>query len=97
VGPTVPLVAPTIGKTTTAGGALNLVPRAIANRATVPCNLTGMPAISVPCGLAGGLPVGLQIMAPAFGEPLLLQVADAFEAATTWKRQPPLEIRLPGS
>jgi aspartyl-tRNA(Asn)/glutamyl-tRNA(Gln) amidotransferase subunit A len=97
VGPTVPLVAPTIGKTTTAGGALNLVPRAIANRATVPCNLTGMPAISVPCGLAGGLPVGLQIMAPAFGEPLLLQVADAFEAASTCKRQPPLEIRLPGS
>jgi aspartyl-tRNA(Asn)/glutamyl-tRNA(Gln) amidotransferase subunit A len=92
--PTVPLVAPPIGHTLEAGGPLNLVPRAIANRTTVPCNLTGMPAISVPCGLAqpDGLPVGLQIMGPAFAEPLILGVAAAYEGATEWRHQRP-EIR----
>jgi len=88
--PTVPLVAPLIGRTTEAGGTLNLAPRTIANRATVPCNLTGMPAISVPCGFnAEGLPVGLQLMAPAFAETLLLRVAAAYEAATPWHTKHP--------
>jgi aspartyl-tRNA(Asn)/glutamyl-tRNA(Gln) amidotransferase subunit A len=87
--PTVPLVAPPIGRTQEPDGPLNLPPRSIANRTTVPCNLTGMPAISVPCGLASGLPVGLQIMGPAFSEALVLQVAAAYEAATQWKNQRP--------
>jgi aspartyl-tRNA(Asn)/glutamyl-tRNA(Gln) amidotransferase subunit A len=87
--PTVPLVAPPIGRTLEAGGPLNVPPRAIANRATVPCNLTGMPAISVPCGFSSGLPVGLQIMGPAFGEPVVLRVAAAYEAATDWRKQRP--------
>lgn len=46
---------------------------------TVPANLTGMPAISIPCGFVGNLPVGLQIMAPAFREDLLFEVAYKFE------------------
>jgi aspartyl-tRNA(Asn)/glutamyl-tRNA(Gln) amidotransferase subunit A len=93
--PTVPLVAPPIGHTLEPGGPLNLVPRAIANRTTIPCNLTGMPAISVPCGFSepDGLPVGVQIMGPAFAEPLVLRVAAAYEAATQWRRQRPLEVR----
>jgi aspartyl-tRNA(Asn)/glutamyl-tRNA(Gln) amidotransferase subunit A len=90
VGPTVPLVAPAIGRTQDPGGPLNLPARAIANRDTIPCNLTGMPAISVPCGFsAQGLPVGLQIMGPAFAEPLVLRVAAAYEAATAWHTQRP--------
>lgn len=90
VGPTVPLVAPLIGRTTEAGGVLNLAPRSIANRATVPCNLTGMPAISVPCGFnSEGLPVGLQLMAPAFAEAVLLRAAAAYEAATPWHTKHP--------
>jgi aspartyl-tRNA(Asn)/glutamyl-tRNA(Gln) amidotransferase subunit A len=89
IAPTVPLVAPPIGRTQVAGGPLNLVPRAIANRTTVPCNLTGMPALSVPCGFADGLPVGLQIMGPAFAEALLLRVGGAYEAATEWRRSRP--------
>jgi aspartyl-tRNA(Asn)/glutamyl-tRNA(Gln) amidotransferase subunit A len=90
VGPTVPLVAPAIGHTTEPGGPLNLAPRSIANRDTIPCNLTGMPAISVPCGFSPeGLPVGLQIMGPAFAEPLVLRVAAAYEAATPWHSQSP--------
>jgi aspartyl-tRNA(Asn)/glutamyl-tRNA(Gln) amidotransferase subunit A len=89
--PTVPLVAPPIGRTMEPGGPLNLVPRSIANRTTVPCNLTGMPAISVPCGFADGLPVGLQIMGRAFAEPMVLRVAAAYESATEWRqRRPPI-------
>ena len=50
---------------------------------TNPANLAGIPGISVPCGFsADGLPIGLQLMGPIFGEPLVLQVAHAFEAAT---------------
>jgi aspartyl-tRNA(Asn)/glutamyl-tRNA(Gln) amidotransferase subunit A len=91
VAPTVPLVAPRIGHTLEPSGPLNVPARSIANRATIPCNLTGMPAISLPCGFSDGLPVGLQIMAPAFAEPLLLRVAAAYEAATEWHtRRPPL-------
>jgi aspartyl-tRNA(Asn)/glutamyl-tRNA(Gln) amidotransferase subunit A len=89
VGPTVPIVAPPIGRTFEPGGPLNVPPRSVANRTTVPCNLTGMPAISVPCGFSDGLPVGLQIMGAAFGEPLVLRVAAAYEAATDWRRHRP--------
>ncbi|MBV8719899.1 MAG: Asp-tRNA(Asn)/Glu-tRNA(Gln) amidotransferase GatCAB subunit A, partial [Chloroflexi bacterium] len=92
VGPTVPLPAPAIGRTLEVAGPLGVAPRTIANRATVPCNLTGMPAISVPCGFtANGLPVGLQVMTPAFSEALALRVAAAYEAATAWHTmRPPL-------
>jgi aspartyl-tRNA(Asn)/glutamyl-tRNA(Gln) amidotransferase subunit A len=53
---------------------------------------TGQPAISVPCGFTqDGLPIGLQLLGPWFEEPLLLQVADAYEQATEWhQRRPPL-------
>jgi len=42
---------------------------------TVPMSLAGIPAISIPCGLSGGLPVGLQLAGPAFSENRLLDVA----------------------
>jgi aspartyl-tRNA(Asn)/glutamyl-tRNA(Gln) amidotransferase subunit A len=48
---------------------------------TVSANLAGLPGVSVPCGLASGLPVGLQLLAPALEEALLLRVADAVERA----------------
>lgn len=46
---------------------------------TVPINLAGIPALSVPCGFVDGLPVGLQIMAPALRDDLALRVGHAFE------------------
>ncbi len=92
VAPTLPLVAPPIGQTQAAYGVLHVAPRAIANRATVPCNLTGMPAISVPCGFSEGLPVGLQIMGPAFEEAKVLQVAAAYESATPWRASRPPDV-----
>jgi aspartyl-tRNA(Asn)/glutamyl-tRNA(Gln) amidotransferase subunit A len=47
----------------------------------VPMSLAGIPAISIPCGLSDGLPVGLQIAGPAFSENRLLDVAHGFEHA----------------
>ena len=48
---------------------------------TVPMSLAGIPAISIPCGLSDGLPVGLQIAGPAFSENRLLDAAYALEQA----------------
>ena len=48
---------------------------------TVPMSLAGIPAISIPCGLSEGLPVGLQIAGPAFSENRLLDAAYALERA----------------
>ena len=58
---------------------------------TIPFNVTGAPAVSVPCGFSShGLPIGLQIAAPHFQEPALLQVAHAYEQAAGWHaRKPP--------
>jgi aspartyl-tRNA(Asn)/glutamyl-tRNA(Gln) amidotransferase subunit A len=49
--------------------------------ATIPSNLYGGPAMSLPCGLSDGLPVGLQVMAPTMRDELLYRVGAAFEAA----------------
>lgn len=49
---------------------------------TIPANLAGIPAISVPCGLVDGLPVGLQIIGKAFDEMTVLRAAHAFEQNT---------------
>jgi aspartyl-tRNA(Asn)/glutamyl-tRNA(Gln) amidotransferase subunit A len=57
---------------------------------TIPVNLAGLPAISVPCGFSPqGLPIGLQIIAPPFGEETIFQVAAAFEAATDFHTRKP--------
>ncbi len=50
---------------------------------TISANLAGIPGISIPCGLADGrLPIGLQLLAPPFAEPLLLRLSAAYEAAS---------------
>jgi aspartyl-tRNA(Asn)/glutamyl-tRNA(Gln) amidotransferase subunit A len=57
---------------------------------TVPLNLAGLPGISVPCGFAEGLPVGLQVIGRAFDEQTICNVAHAFEQATPFHtRRPP--------
>jgi aspartyl-tRNA(Asn)/glutamyl-tRNA(Gln) amidotransferase subunit A len=57
---------------------------------TIPMSLAGVPAMSVPSGYIDGLPVGLQIVAPAFEEGRMLGVAHAYEQATkvAWQREP---------
>ena len=52
---------------------------------TIPANMAGIPALSLPCGFtAAGLPIGLQLQAPAFAEETLLRLAHAYEQATDW-------------
>jgi aspartyl-tRNA(Asn)/glutamyl-tRNA(Gln) amidotransferase subunit A len=59
---------------------------------TVPSPLAGTPAITVPCGLSpdDGLPVGLQFMARALDEQLMLQAAYAFEQELGFSDKPPI-------
>ncbi|WP_167647308.1 amidase family protein [Mameliella alba] len=58
---------------------------------TIPFNMTGHPALSVPMGFADGLPLGLQIVGPKGGEATILRIGAAFEAATDHSvLQPPL-------
>ena len=63
------------------------------HRFTCPFNLTGQPAITLPCGFdSQGLPVGLQIVGRPFDEETVLRVAHAYEQATDWHlRRPSLE------
>src|SRR5687768_13500690 len=58
---------------------------------TIGANLAGLPAMSIPCGTVGGLPVGLQIIGPHFAEAKLLNVAHAFQKETDWHRRLPAE------
>jgi len=59
---------------------------------TVPINLAGVPAISLPCGFAGRLPIGLQLIGPHFGESAILQAAHAYEGATPYHNRTPEEV-----
>ena len=61
-------------------------------RLTRPFNLTGTPALSVPCGFtAGGLPIGLQIAGRAFDEATVLRVGHAYEQAARFPVRRPQE------
>ena len=57
---------------------------------TVSINITGLPGLSLPCGLSKtGLPIGLQLIGKAFDETTLLRTAYAYEQATEWHKQKP--------
>ncbi|MGD9496934.1 MAG: Asp-tRNA(Asn)/Glu-tRNA(Gln) amidotransferase subunit GatA [Armatimonadota bacterium] len=56
----------------------------LADICTIPVNLAGIPALSIPCGMSEGLPVGLQIMGRPFEEHVLLRVGDAYQRASDW-------------
>lgn len=60
---------------------------------TIPANIAGIPGISIPAGFSDGLPVGMQIMAPQFGEEILLRTAFAYEQATEWHLKKP-QVKL---
>jgi aspartyl-tRNA(Asn)/glutamyl-tRNA(Gln) amidotransferase subunit A len=61
-------------------------------RSLIPAgNLAGLPALSIPCGFAGNMPVALQLVGPAFSENTLLAIGREFQNRTDWhKRKPPL-------
>ena len=58
---------------------------------TIPANLAGIPAISIPCGFSkSGLPIGFQLMGKAFDEEMLLRVSYTYEQNTEWHTKKPL-------
>jgi aspartyl-tRNA(Asn)/glutamyl-tRNA(Gln) amidotransferase subunit A len=83
VTPTSPTVAFELGEKT--GDPLQMY---LNDYCTVPMSLAGIPAISIPCGLSEGLPVGLQIAGPAFSENRLLDAAHALELALGFDGSP---------
>jgi len=56
---------------------------------TLPINIAGVPAISIPAGFADGLPIGMQIIGKHFDEATILKIAYAFQQATDWHKQKP--------
>ncbi len=62
---------------------------------TIAANLAGIPGMSIPCGFdERGLPIGLQILSPAFTEDRLLRIANMFETQTDWHKKKPLATNL---
>jgi aspartyl-tRNA(Asn)/glutamyl-tRNA(Gln) amidotransferase subunit A len=90
VTPTTPIAAPTIAELKQNPDLLR--PRELLLlRNTRPVNFWGLPAISIPCGFTeAGLPIGLQIIGPHWGETRVLQLANAYEQATAWHKRRPL-------
>ncbi len=61
---------------------------------TIAANLAGLPAMSIPCGLVGGNPVGLQLIGNYFEEAKILNVAHEFQKVTSWHSAPPSGLSL---
>jgi aspartyl-tRNA(Asn)/glutamyl-tRNA(Gln) amidotransferase subunit A len=88
VGPTSPTAAFKIGERSE-----DPLRMYLADVYTVPCNLAGLPGISIPCGFTNaGLPIGLQILAAPFEEEKLCRVARMYEQVTDWHTRRP-EVR----
>jgi aspartyl-tRNA(Asn)/glutamyl-tRNA(Gln) amidotransferase subunit A len=85
VAPTSPTVAFKIGEKVTDPYAMYLN-----DVFTIPANLAGIPGISIPGGFSEGLPVGLQLLGPAWDEGQLLHVADAFQRVTDFHTRWPM-------
>ncbi|MEN6519721.1 MAG: Asp-tRNA(Asn)/Glu-tRNA(Gln) amidotransferase subunit GatA [Armatimonadota bacterium] len=84
IAPTSPTVAFGIGERAADPFSMKL-----ADILTIPANMAGIPAISVPCGFHNGLPIGLQIIGKSLDEETIIRVAYAFEQATDYHRQKP--------
>ena len=91
------LVAPTSASVAFRFGARTADPVSmyLSDACTLPVNMAGLPGISIPCGLSEGLPVGLQLIGPAWSELLLFRAARAFEGLTaqaTWRNAEPAHL-----
>ncbi len=93
------LVAPTSPSVAFRFGARTADPVSmyLSDACTLPVNMAGLPGVSIPCGLSEGLPVGLQLIGPAWSELMLFRAARAFEgltAAAPWRNQEPTDLSL---
>jgi aspartyl-tRNA(Asn)/glutamyl-tRNA(Gln) amidotransferase subunit A len=93
------LVAPTSPSVAFQFGARTADPVAmyLSDACTLPANMAGIAGVSVPCGLSGGLPVGLQFIGPPWSELELLRFGRAFEAITAdaeWRALEPSQLAL---
>jgi len=93
------LVAPTSPSVAFRFGAKMADPVAmyLSDACTLPVNMAGLPGISIPCGLSEGMPVGLQLIGPAWSELRLFQLARAYEgltAAAPWRDREPTQLGL---
>ena len=91
-GPTEPVTAPQLLAARVQAGEEEVGTTAALTQYTRPYNITGFPAISLPCGFSDvGLPIGLQLAGRPFDELTVLRAAHAYEQATDWhKRHPPI-------
>ena len=88
--PTTPMTATRLGQSEVAINGTDEAVFAALLRNTEPFNLTGLPAVAAPCGFASnGMPVSLQIVAPAFNEGRALNVVHGYQRATDWHRRRP--------
>jgi aspartyl-tRNA(Asn)/glutamyl-tRNA(Gln) amidotransferase subunit A len=88
--PASPIPAPRIGEREVIVGGEQETVRSALVRVNRPANFTGHPAISIPCGFtSAGLPAGLQLIGPRWGEAGLLSITLAYEEATEWHRRHP--------
>lgn len=92
IGPTEPVTAPPILAEKVQAGDQTIGTTAALTHYTRPYNITGFPAISIPCGFSqSGLPIGLQLAGKPFDELTVLRAAHAYEQATKWHtRRPPI-------
>jgi aspartyl-tRNA(Asn)/glutamyl-tRNA(Gln) amidotransferase subunit A len=93
------LVAPTSPTVAFRFGAKMADPVAmyLSDACTLPVNMAGLPGISIPCGLSEGMPVGLQLIGPAWSEARLFALARGFEgitAAAPWRGREPAQLAL---
>jgi aspartyl-tRNA(Asn)/glutamyl-tRNA(Gln) amidotransferase subunit A len=79
MGPTAPSVAFAFG-----AKSADPVQMYLSDIYTIAVNLAGLPGMSIPCGFDQGLPVGLQLISPWFGEAQMLNVAHRYQQATDW-------------
>jgi len=98
IAPASPIPAPRIGESELTIAGSKLPVRALLVGTSRPANVSGHPAISIPCGFTpDGLPVGLQLIGPRWGEARLLAIAAAYQRATDWHlRRPPLDQEAAG-
>ena len=91
-GPTEPVTAPPILQQQVLAGEQEIGTVAALTQYTRPYNITGFPAISVPCGFSyEGMPIGLQLAGRPFDEETVLRAAHAYEQSTDWHdRRPPV-------